>query len=163
MPNTFCGTTLSSSEFTDELRMRYKLPLLNTPSQCDGCTAKFSISHALSCKIGGLIKTRHDESRDTIGCMACAGFQPSNVRDEPLINPCRATDELKDSTTGISIEVQDRGDLLVREFWDRNTDCIIDVRVCDVNQPSYLARKPTSILKTAENDKKRKYLAACLE
>jgi len=61
------------------------------------------------------------------------------------------------------MEVQDRGDLLVRGFWDRNTDCIIDVRVCDVNQPSYLARKPTSILKTAENDKKRKYLAACLE
>ena len=32
-----------------------------------------------------------------------------------------------------------------------------------MNQPSYLARKPSSIIKTAENDKKRKYLDACLE
>jgi len=65
--------------------------------------------------------------------MACAGFQPSNVRDDPLIHLCCAIDELKDSTTGISMEIQDCGDLLVRGFWDRYMDCIIDVRVYDVN------------------------------
>ena len=34
--------------------------------------------------------------------------------------------------------------------------------ICDINQPSYLSRNPTAILKTQENDKKRKYLDACL-
>ena len=44
-----------------------------------------------------------------------------------------------------------------------NTDCIIDVRVCDVNQLSYLTRKPDSIIKSAKNKKKRKLLDACFE
>ena len=70
---------------------------------------------------------------------------------------------MKDDASGISTEIQDRGDLLARGFWDRRTDCIIDVRVCDVNQPSYLARNQLSIIKTAENDKKMKCLDACLE
>jgi len=39
---------------------------------------------------------------------------------------------------------------------------MIDVRICDVNQPSYLTRNPVGILKTAENQKKKKYLEPCL-
>ena len=52
---------------------------------------------------------------------------------------------------------------LYKDFWERNTDCIIDVRICDVNQASYLTRKPTSIVKCAENAKKKQYLNDCLE
>lgn len=163
MSSIYCGAILSPSEFADELRQRCKLPLLDTPLQHDGCTAKFSVSHSLACKVGRLIKSRHDESRDTLACMACAGFQPSNACDEPIIHSCRTTNELKDNTSSISIEIQERGDLLVRGFWDRHTDCIIDVRACDVNQPSCLIRKRKSIIKAAENDKKKKYLEACLE
>ena len=110
----------------------------------------------LSCKVGGLIHSRHDESRDTLGCLACGGFQPSNAPDEPHINPCRDIggkddiNKLVGPQTGIEYELEaDRGDLLIRGFWDRSTDCIIDVRICDVNQPSYLTRKPVSILKSA--------------
>ena len=57
----------------------------------------------------------------------------------------------------------DRGDLLIRGFWDRSTDCIIDVHICDVNQTSYQTRKPASIIKSVENEKKKKYLEPCLE
>ena len=88
-PNNMCTTVLSSVEFRDELRDRYGLNILTTPSHCDGCNTKFSTTHALGCKVGGLIHSRHDESRDSLGWIACAGFQPSNVRDEPPINPCR--------------------------------------------------------------------------
>ena len=57
----------------------------------------------------------------------------------------------------------DRVVLLVRGFWDRDTDCIIDVRICDVNQASHLTRKPTSIVKYAQNEKEKKYLESCPE
>ena len=53
--------------------------------------------------------------------------------------------------------------MLIHGFWDRNTDCIMDVRICDVNQPSYITRKPASIVKSAENEKQKKYLEPCLE
>ena len=101
--------------------------------------------------------------------MACAGFQPSNVRDELLINPCRdigrkdENTKLIESTSGIVAKLNsDRGDLLIRGFWDKSTDYIIDVRICDVNQPSYLTRKPVSIIKSPENSKKTQYLEPCL-
>ena len=85
MPNFYCGTVLSPAEFRDELRLRYLLPLLNTLSSCGGYTNRFSVSHALSYKVGGLVKTHHSKSRDTLGYIACAGFQPLNTRDELFI------------------------------------------------------------------------------
>ena len=67
-----CDTVLSEVEFRDELRDRYGLRILNTPSHCDGCNTKFSITHVLGCKFSGLIHSRHDESRDSLGWLACA-------------------------------------------------------------------------------------------
>ena len=122
-PNNLCGTVLSAVEFRDELRDRYGMKLLDSPSHCDGCNKQFSTSHALSYKVGGLIHSRHDESRNVLGCLACAGFKPSNVRDEPQINPCRNAGRRDESgilikpTTGVEVEINsDRGDLLVRGF-----------------------------------------------
>ena len=97
---------------------------------------------------------------------SCAVFQHSNVRDEPHINLCgdnggkdeSKKDESKkliESQTGMHCEINsDRGDFLVRDFWDRITDCIKDVRIYDVNQAFYLTRKSASIIKYAENEKK---------
>ena len=167
MPSYSCGTILSPTEFRDELRDRYGLPLLNPPENCDGCTQKFSISHSFGCKVGGLVTSRQNGGRDTLICLESAGFMPSNVRDEPIINPSRDAEgnqTLKDPASGLEAELcGDRGDIPIRGFWEQSTDCIIDVRISDVNQPSYLRRQPSSILKGAETEKKRKYLAACLE
>ena len=123
----------------------------------------------LAAKKGGLIHARHDESRDSLGCLACAGFQPSNVHGKPQINPCHVIggkeesygETLIESNSGTEIIV-DRGDLLIRVFFYKNTDCIKDVRICDVNQASYQLRKPAAIIKAVEGDKKRKYLGPCL-
>ena len=52
----------------------------------------------------------------------------------------------------------DHGDLLIRGFWNRNNNCIIDVHICDVNQASCRTRKPASIIKSAENEKKTQYM-----
>ena len=54
--------------------------------------------------------------------------------------------KLVEPQIGLECELEvNRDDLLIRGFWDRNTDCIIDVRICDVNQPSYLIRNPVNI------------------
>ena len=98
MPRFVCGTTLSPIDFCDKLRSRYGLAILNAETNCDGCGAKFTPSYALSCKVGGLIHTRHDEIRDAIGLLASQSFTPSNVRDEPVINPIRVKEEGEIST-----------------------------------------------------------------
>ena len=168
-PENVCGTVLSAVEFRDELRDWYGTKLLDLPSYCDGYNEKFSTARSLSYKVGGLVHASHDETHDSLGCLAYAGFKPSNVRDEPQINPCRDNRRKDESgklikpNTGVECEISsDRGDLLVRIFWDRNTDFIIDVRIVAIDQPSYPSRKPTSIIKSAEHAKKMHYLEPCL-
>ena len=56
-----------------------------------------------------------------------------------------------------------RGKIIIQGFRNRVTDYIIDGRICDVNQASYLTRKPTSIVKFTENEKKKKYLEPYLK
>ena len=49
-----------------------------------------------------------DEGRDALGCLACASFQPTNTRDEPIVNPCRELDGLgpRKKLTGPSIGIE---------------------------------------------------------
>ena len=58
---------------------------------------------------------------------------------------------------------EDRGDLLIRSFWDRATDLIVDVRITDTDAKSYKSRSPAKILESQEREKKKKYLEPCLE
>ena len=68
------------------------------------------------------------------------------------------------SQADIECEINaDRGDLLIRDFWNRSTDYIIYVRIYDVNHASCQTRKSASIIKSVENEKKKKHLEPCLE
>ena len=138
------------TEFRDELRLRYGLKLKQTTNKCDGCDTKLSVPRALACKVGGLIHSRHDKYRDIVSILACAGCSPSSVRDEALIDIVRLKEEesktgkkakLIEECSGIEIKQidnGDRGDLLVRNFYKKGTDLILDFQICDINQPSYL-------------------------
>ena len=162
-------------EFRDELRLTYGLKLKQTTCKCDGCDAKFSVSHALVCKVVGLVYSRHDEGSDILSILACVGFSPSSVHDEPIINIVRGKEDetkigkkakLIKECSGIEIEKidnGDKGDLLVCNFYEKGTDLILDFCICDINQPSYLFKKPENILKHAESAKRNKYLNACIE
>ena len=94
-PSTVNGTDLGAQEWCDALFMRYGLETLDLPTHCDGCQSKFSISHALECKKGGLVTERHNELRDRVSDLAGKAFTPSHVRDDPLIYSGRAVKRAK--------------------------------------------------------------------
>ena len=47
-------------------------------------------------------------------------------------------------------------------YWKRGTTAIFDVRVTDTEAPAYRGQDPERILRRHEDEKKDKYLAACL-
>ena len=54
-----------------------------------------------------------------------------------------------------------KADLAVWGVWQPQCDALFDNRVVDTDTPSYRSRTPHDVLRTAELDKKRKYLQAC--
>ena len=64
--STVNGTELGAQEWRDALFLWYGLDLPDLPTHCDVWHAKFSISHALDCKKGGLVTARHNELRDEV-------------------------------------------------------------------------------------------------
>eukprot|EP00978_Attheya_sp_CCMP212_P029071 scaffold102189_cov64-Attheya_sp.AAC.1 len=47
-------------------------------------------------------------------------------------------------------------------FWSLGTDCIVDVRITDLDSKSYLKKSSDKVLAGQEEEKKRKYLTPCL-
>jgi hypothetical protein len=135
----------------------------------------FSVQHAMTCKKGGLVIIRHNEIGDELADLASKALTPSAVRDEPSIYPNgRAADPAKASEskranpppvsrTNSSSCDEDRGDILIRGLWARGTDCILDVRVTDLDCKSNLSKDPHKVLAQHERAKKKKYLEACTE
>jgi hypothetical protein len=165
-PSTVNGTELSAQEFRDHLYLRYDMRPPDLPTHCDGCLAKFDMCHALQCKKGGLVIMRHNEIKDELCDLLTKALVPSAVRDEPRIHPCRPaapTPAKEDVVKRINPQVDDdRGDILVRGFWARGTDCIIDVRVTNTDAKSQRQKDPAKVLSQHEREKKRKYLEPCL-
>uniref|UniRef100_A0A1X7SKP0 Reverse transcriptase domain-containing protein n=1 Tax=Amphimedon queenslandica TaxID=400682 RepID=A0A1X7SKP0_AMPQE len=133
----------------DALSIRYKKPLLLTPINCDGCGSPFDLSHALSCRRGGLVTQRHNEVRDAIGDLAALAW--GQVTKEPIVRE-------GDNNTPALI-----ADLAVRGVWTAQTEALFDVRVIDTDAQSYSCQTPPAVLTAAEKEKKRKYSAACEE
>jgi hypothetical protein len=169
MPSTLNGTELSAQEFRDALLLRHARTPGDLPSICDGCGAKFDVRHALGCKKGGLVILRHNEINEELCDLASKALVPSAVRVEPMIQTKRTAEgssspEAKPPVQSLSRSNEDdRGDLLIRGFWARGTDVIVDVRVTDTDSKSYRSRDPHKVLAAQENEKKKKYLQACLE
>ena len=51
----------------------------------------------------------------------------------------------------------------MRGFWKKSTNCIIDVRLTDTDQPTHLPKTPFEVIELQEQEKKRKYSKKCLE
>ena len=107
--------------------------------------------HALDCRVGGLVGQRHNEVRDAIGNLASLAWV--QVTKEPIVCESSFTDP--SSVTLIA-------DLRIRGVWQPQVDVLFDVCVTDVDAPSYCSRSPQAVLCSAEAEKKRKYMEACL-
>ena len=119
-----------SGNFSSPLFLQYGLEPPDLPSHCDGYDPKFSISHALDCKKGGLVTARHNEIRDGVADLARKAFTPAHVRDDPLIYSGRAMSRTKsnlagsklttppDATTAAPEVTEHKGDLLIRDLWE---------------------------------------------
>eukprot|EP00794_Sanderia_malayensis_P018637 gene18637-biopygen15703 len=132
---------LSKREFHDGIFLRYAWNLKNLPSECV-CKAKFSVDHALSCKIGGFVTLRHNEMRDLTADLL------STVCKDVCKEPC-----LQQSENGSEL----RADVSARGFWQRMQRAFVDVRVFYPFAPSYRCKTLASTFRSMELEKKRKY------
>ena len=85
LPSTVNEIELGDQEWRDAFFLRYGLDPPDLPTHCNGCEARFTISHALDCKKGGLVTALHNELRDGVADLAGKAFTPARVRDDPLI------------------------------------------------------------------------------
>jgi hypothetical protein len=74
--NQLNGTGLSADEWRDNVRLRYNHSPLEMPAACDGCGAKMTVEHALSCKTGGLVHIRHDDVADELSHLCGTALSP---------------------------------------------------------------------------------------
>ena len=84
-------------------------------------------------------------------------FKQSAIRAEPQIQTSSSTNALPDSPD--TVDTSDRGDVLCRGLWSNGQDAILDIRVTDTDQASYVKRDPEKVLQSHE--KKKKYLRPC--
>ena len=147
LPVSHYHLDLSPSEFHDALTIRYHQPLSKLPADCDGCGAEFILQHALDCRKGGLIIQRHNEVSDALGDLASIAFM--DVIREPIVRDA-------DPVRGLPALVADLG---VR-LWAAQTEALFDICVMDTDAQSYTSRTVDSVLLSAENEKKKKYLEA---
>jgi hypothetical protein len=93
----------------------------------------------MTCKKGGLVIVRHNKIGDELAGITSKALTPSAVHDEPSIYPHgRTTDKVTAAEAKSASKSpvnrqkssccdEDRGDLLIRGFWARGSDCIIDM------------------------------------
>ena len=181
IPNRLNGSILSAEEFRDNLRLRYNLKPLDMPDLCDGCGAKLDVEHALHCKVGGLVHCRHNDVTREFGYMCGLAFTNGAVDYEPYIytsgQQSKGTEaeaaaatattttqqhQATDGSTPVTTH-EDRGDIIVNNFWQRQRPCVFDTRITDADARSYRNKAPSAVLRQHEKEKIRKYKKACLE
>ena len=148
-PVSSFGFALSEREFRDALALRYYRPIVALPAMCDGCGDPTSVNHALNCRKGGLIIRRHNEVRDALGEILAMAYGNQIIK-EPIISEA----DVSKNTPGLV------ADLAVRGLWQYQSEALLDIRVMDTDADSYSQRPVTAVIRSAEEDKKRKYNSA---
>ena len=73
------GTTLLKEEWWNNTRLWYGMRPTDLCSHCDVCGAGYMPEQTLSCKKGGLMVIRHDDTRDKAGALTTMALVNSKV------------------------------------------------------------------------------------
>ena len=138
--------------FRGALALRYGWTPHYAPSHCV-CGEPFSISHALSCKLGGYPAIRHNEIRDLTANLLSEVCH--SVSTEPHLQPLPG-----EALRGASASTEEcaRLDIAANGFWGgRFERAFFDVRVFNPHAPSNRHPQPATCYRRHENEKKRVY------
>ena len=173
-PSTVNGTEMGAHEWHNALFLRYGLDPPDLPTYCDEYQAKFSISHTVDCKKGGLITVRYNKIRDGVSDLSGKAFTPSHVRNNPIIYsgcavkrtkaaPDRARGNRNQSLAQPAEGTEQKGDLLIRNLWQQGTDSVHNMLVVNTDTPTHKKKDPEKCFHEAERGGKKIYLEACLQ
>jgi hypothetical protein len=94
---------------------------------------------------------------------------PDNATPDTLTTPpdppqAPPPDPLPNSTLPLpqSNDTAYRGDLAIRNLFERGTTAVIDVRITNLDSQSNCSREPLSVLQSNETAKRNKYQATCI-
>ena len=113
---------LSKWEFFDAKKLRYECQPSRLSLNCV-CLKKFSIDHALSCKVDGFIHIRHNDILNVTSDFLSVVCK--DVEKEPTLDSSPAGTE------------KFREDIVARGFWQRMQRVFTDVKVFYPLAPSY--------------------------
>ena len=151
-------TILHKRDFVDAIYIRYGWDLLNIPLECK-CHEKFSLQHALDCKLGGLRTIQHNEARDTMAqFMKEAGY--TQVETEPILQPLSG-EEFFYKTANKDSEA--RSDIKCYSFYKHMRQAYFDIKVVSPYAKSNMNLKPAQLFRNAELSKNREYRERILQ
>jgi hypothetical protein len=123
---------------------------------------------------------RHNEIRQELGAIATEIFPPTAITIEPVLshtpastilptgrpihnNTTTTTDPPAETPYQVPIanNTQERGDIAIRGLFERGTNAIIDVRIANLDSPSYIFQDPEKVLQQQETAKRQKYKDIC--
>ena len=152
LPLSCHGFVLHKAAFRDALCLRYGWQPQSLKSQC-ACGQTHSVSHALSCPIGGYPTLRHNEVRDfTAGLLreVCHG-----VTTEPPLQPLTGEVFIASS---VKRDDQARLDISACGFWGgRFEKAFFDVRVFNPSAPSNQQPQKSATYRKHEKEKRNHY------
>ena len=125
------GYDLNKQQFWDAIWIRYNWNLERLPTDCIS-GEKFNLSHALSCKKGGMVTLRHNELRDITATLLKEICH--DVRTEPPLVGVNG-EVLNERTANTRPEA--RLDISALGFWTPDQRVFFDIRVFNLHAQRY--------------------------
>ncbi len=151
------GYALDKQSFRDAICTRYGFMLQRLPSHCV-CGHTYSVEHALNCKKGGFIASRHNGIR-----RITADFLNEvciDVEEEPMLQEITG-EVFRNKTAKIGKDA--RLDLAARGLYMRGQKVFCDVRVFNPLAKCHRNKTLTKCHEMHEKEKKVKYAARVVE
>ena len=146
------GYHLTAVEFCDAVALRMAWLPTDLPKTCQ-CGVAFTISHALSCPLGGLPTIRHNETRDLLADVMTEVCH--SVAVEPLLTPVNARTFNHSTTT---TDPNARTDIVASGVWGGRFERVFfDVCVFNAFALSNTAKPLPSVYEYHERRKNAKY------